>query len=166
MIEVNFEKITQLSKEERYIEVLKQAEALLKDECNLIANLSNITSLLKNSFDCYLWVGFYLYDNEMNNLVLGPFQGNLACTRIEIGKGVCGTSFKNREAIVVDDVNKFPGHIFCDSASKSEIVVPIFWDSEVVGVLDVDSAEYSSFDDVDKEYLTKLSLIISGIIKK
>lgn len=100
----------------------------------------------------------------MNNLVLGPFQGNLACTRIEIGKGVCGISFKNRETIVVDDVNKFPGHIFCDSASKSEIVVPIFKDSEVAGVLDVDSAEYSSFDDIDKKYLTKLSLIISGIL--
>lgn len=164
MIEVNFDKITQLSKQERYVEVLKQGEALLKDESNLIANLSNITSLLKSSFDYYLWVGFYLYDNEKNNLVLGPFQGKLACTRIEIGKGVCGTSFKNREAIVVDDVNKFPGHIFCDSASKSEIVIPIFRNNEVAGVLDVDSAEYSSFDDIDKKYLTKLSLIISGIL--
>lgn len=164
MIEVNFDKITQLSKQERYVEVLKQGEALLKDESNLIANLSNITSLLKSSFDYYLWVGFYIYDNEKNNLVLGPFQGKLACTRIEIGKGVCGTSFKNREAIVVDDVNKFPGHIFCDSASKSEIVIPIFRNNEVAGVLDVDSAEYSSFDDIDKKYLTKLSLIISGIL--
>lgn len=164
MIEVNFDIITKLTKQERYTEVLKQADALLKDENNLTANLSNISSLLKNSFEYYMWVGFYLYDSEKNNLVLGPFQGNLACTRIEIGKGVCGTSFKNREAIVVNDVNKFPGHIFCDSRSKSEIVVPLFKNSEVAGVLDVDSAEYSSFDDVDKKNLTELSLIISGIL--
>lgn len=166
MIEVNFDKITQLSKQERYSEVLKQAEALLKDENNLIANLSNVVSLLKCSFDYYLWVGFYLYDVEKNNLVLGPFQGSIACTRIEIGKGVCGTAFKNRETVVVEDVNKFPGHIFCDSAAKSEIVIPIFRNEESVGVLDVDSADYSSFDDVDSKYLKELSLIISRIFLK
>ena len=163
MIEVNFDKITQLSKQERYSEVLKQAEALLKGENNLIANLSNIVSLLKYSFDYYLWVGFYMFDKEKNNLVLGPFQGRLACTRIEIGKGVCGTAFKDKETVVVDDVNKFPGHIFCDSASKSEIVIPIFSNGEAAGVLDVDSADYSSFDDVDSKYLNELSLIISRI---
>ncbi len=163
MIEVNFDKITQLSKQERYSEVLMQAEALLKGENNLIANLSNIVSLLKYTFNYYLWVGFYLYDAEKNNLVLGPFQGRLACTRIEIGKGVCGTAYKNRGTIVVDDVNKFPGHIFCDSASKSEIVIPILKNENAVGVLDVDSADYSSFDDVDRKYLNKLSLIISRI---
>ncbi|MFA7359633.1 MAG: GAF domain-containing protein [Candidatus Kapaibacterium sp.] len=163
MIEVNFDKITQLSKQERYSEVLKQAEALLKGENNLIANLSNIVSLLKYSFDYYLWVGFYMFDKEKNNLVLGPFQGRLACTRIEIGKGVCGTAFKDKETVVVVDVNKFPGHIFCDSASKSEIVIPIFRNGEAAGVLDVDSADYSSFDDVDSKYLNELSLIISRI---
>ncbi len=163
MIEVNFDKITQLSKQERYSVVLNQAEALMKDENNLIANLSNIVSLLKYSFDYYLWVGFYLYDEEKQNLVLGPFQGRIACTRIEIGKGVCGTAFKNRETLVIDDVNKFPGHIFCDSSSKSEIVVPVFRNDKIVGVLDVDSAVYSSFDAVDRKYLNELSLIISRI---
>lgn len=163
MIEVNFDKITQLSKQERYSIVLNQAEALMKDENNLIANLSNIVSLLKYSFDYYLWVGFYLYDEEKQNLVLGPFQGRIACTRIEIGKGVCGTAFKNRETLVIDDVNKFPGHIFCDSSSKSEIVVPVFRNDKIVGVLDVDSAVYSSFDAVDRKYLNELSLIISRI---
>ncbi|MFA5011795.1 MAG: GAF domain-containing protein [Ignavibacteria bacterium] len=163
MIEVNFDKITKLSKQERYSEVLSQVEALLKDENNLIANLSNVVSLLKYSFDYYLWVGFYFYDAERNNLVLGPFQGRIACTRIEIGKGVCGTAFKNGETLVVNDVNKFPGHIFCDSSSKSEIVVPVFRNDKIVGVLDVDSAVYSSFDDVDRKYLNELSLIISRI---
>lgn len=163
MIEVNFDKITQLSKQERYSVVLNQAEALMKDENNLIANLSNIVSLLKYSFNYYLWVGFYLYDEEKQNLVLGPFQGRIACTRIEIGKGVCGTAFKNRETLVIDDVNKFPGHIFCDSSSKSEIVVPVFRNDMTVGVLDVDSAVYSSFDAVDRKYLNELSLIISRI---
>ncbi len=163
MIEVNFDKITQLSKQERYSIVLNQAEALMKDENNLIANLSNIVSLLKYSFDYYLWVGFYLYDEEKQNLVLGPFQGRIACTRIEIGKGVCGTAFKNRETLVINDVNKFPGHIFCDSSSKSEIVVPVFRNDKIVGVLDVDSAVYSSFDAVDRKYLNELSLIISRI---
>ena len=163
MIEVNFDIITQLSKQERYSIVLNQAEALMKDENNLIANLSNIVSLLKYSFNYYLWVGFYLYDEEKQNLVLGPFQGRIACTRIEIGKGVCGTAFKNRETLVIDDVNKFPGHIFCDSSSKSEIVVPVFRNDKIVGVLDVDSAVYSSFDAVDRKYLNELSLIISRI---
>lgn len=163
MIEVNFDKISKLSKQERYSEVLSQVEALMKDENNLIANLSNVVSLLKYSFDYYLWVGFYFYDSVKNNLVLGPFQGRIACTRIEIGKGVCGTAFKNGETLVVNDVNNFPGHIFCDSSSKSEIVVPVFRNDKIVGVLDVDSAVYSSFDDVDRKYLNELSLIISRI---
>ena len=161
MIEVDFENIKQLSKKEKYTAVLKQAESLLQGEQNLIANLSNIVSLLKYSFDYYLWVGFYFFDKENNNLVLGPFQGKVACTRIEIGKGVCGTSFQNKEAIVVDDVNKFSGHIFCDGDSKSEIVIPILKENEVAGVIDVDSSDYSSFDEVDKIYLTELSNLIS-----
>jgi L-methionine (R)-S-oxide reductase len=120
--------------------------------------------VLKSSFEYYLWAGFYLYDEKKNNLVLGPFQGRLACSRIEIGKGVCGTSFVNKETIVVNDVSKFPGHIVCDSNSKSEIVVPVFKDSDIVGVLDVDSAEYASFDEVDRIYLEEIAAKISKIL--
>jgi GAF domain-containing protein len=164
MIEVDFNNIKLLSKKERYTTLLKQTDALLEGEDNLIANLSNIVSLLKNSFEYYLWVGYYFYDEKKNNLVLGPFQGTLGCTRIEIGKGVCGTSYSKKETIVVEDVNQFPGHIFCDSNSKSEIVVPFFKNNEVAGVIDVDSAEYSSFDEIDRIYLEELSAKISTIL--
>lgn len=163
MIEVNFDKINRLSKQDKYSEILKSAEFFLKDENNLIANLSNIASLFKHGFDYYLWFGFYLYDSRKNNLVLGPFQGKLACTRIEIGRGVCGTAFQNKEAIIVDDVEKFPGHIFCDSSSRSEIVVPLIKDGNAIGVIDVDSSEYTAFDETDKKYLTKLSEMITGL---
>lgn len=164
MIEVDFNNLNLLPKKERYTTVLKQVDALLESENNVIANLSTIVSLLKSSFDYYLWVGYYLYDEDKNNLVLGPFQGSLACTRIEIGKGVCGTSFRDKEAIIVDDVNKFPGHIFCDSKSKSEIVIPILNNEVVIGVLDVDSAEYASFDETDKIYLEEVAKKISNIL--
>ena len=164
MIEVDFNNIKLLSKKERYTTVLKQVDAILESENNVIANLSNIVSLLKHSFEYYLWVGYYLYDEDANNLVLGPFQGSLACTRIEIGKGVCGTSFRDKETIIVNDVNKFPGHIFCDSKSKSEIVVPILNDGKAIGVLDVDSAVYASFDEADKIYLEEFVKKISNIL--
>jgi GAF domain-containing protein len=164
MIDVDFNNIKLLSKKERYTTVLKQVDSLLEGENNVIANLSNIVSLLKNSFGYYLWVGYYLYDEDKNNLVLGPFQGSLACTRIEKGKGVCGTSFQNKESIIVEDVNKFPGHIVCDSKSKSEIVVPILSGDNALGVLDVDSADYSSFDEIDKIYLEELAGKISNIL--
>jgi GAF domain-containing protein len=164
MIEIDFNNIKLLSKKERYTTLLKQVDALLEGEDNLIANLSNIVSLLKNSFEYYLWVGYYFYDEKKNNLVLGPFQGSLGCTRIEIGKGVCGTSYAKKETIVVEDVNQFPGHIFCDSSSKSEIVVPLFKNNEVTGVIDVDSAEFSSFDEIDKIYLEELAVKISTIL--
>lgn len=164
MIEVDFNNLKLLSKKERYTTVLKQVDALLESENNVIANLSNIVSLLKNSFEYYLWVGYYLYDEDANNLVLGPFQGSLACTRIEIGKGVCGTSFRDKETIIVDDVNTFPGHIVCDSKSKSEIVVPILNGDNILGVLDVDSADDSSFDEIDKIYLEELVKKISNIL--
>jgi GAF domain-containing protein len=164
MIEVDFNKIKLLSKKERYTTLLKQVDALLEGEDNVTANLSNIVSLLKNSFEYYLWVGYYFYDEKKNNLVLGPFQGSLGCTRIEIGKGVCGTSYAKKETIVVEDVNQFPGHIFCDSSSKSEIVVPLFKNNKVAGVIDVDSAEFSSFDEIDKIYLEELSGKISTIL--
>jgi L-methionine (R)-S-oxide reductase len=164
MIEIDFNNIKLLSKKERYTTVLKQADSLLEGEKNVIANLSNIVSLLKNSFEYYLWVGYYLYDEEMNNLVLGPFQGSLGCTRIEIGQGVCGTSFLKKETIIVEDVNKFPGHIVCDSKSRSEIVIPILSNGNVLGVLDVDSADYASFDEIDKIYLEELAVKISNIL--
>jgi GAF domain-containing protein len=164
MIEVDFNNIKLLSKKERYTTLLKQVDALLEGEDNVTANLSNVVSLLKNSFEYYLWVGYYFYDEKKNNLVLGPFQGSLGCTRIEIGKGVCGTSYAKKETIVVKDVNQFPGHIFCDSNSKSEIVVPLFKNNEVAGVIDVDSAEYSSFDEIDKIYLEELAVKISTIL--
>jgi len=164
MIEADLNNIKLLSKKERYTVLLKQVTALLDAEDNITANLSNIVSLLKNSFEYYLWVGYYFYDEKKNNLVLGPFQGSLACTRIEIGKGVCGASFLKKETIIVEDVNKFPGHIFCDSNSKSEIVVPIFKNDNIAGVLDVDSADYASFDEIDKIYLEELTLKISKIL--
>ncbi len=164
MIEVDFSGIKLLSKKERYTTIIKQSNALFSAENNIITNLANIVSLLKNSLEYYSWVGFYLYDEKEKNLVLGPFQGNLACTRIEIGKGVCGTSYLNKETIVVDDVNKFPGHIVCDSNSKSEIVIPIIKNDIVAGVLDVDSTEYASFDETDKIYLEELAQKISEII--
>lgn len=164
MIEVDFNNLKLLSKKERYTTVLKQVDSLLEGESNVIANLANIVSLLKNSFEYYLWIGYYLYDEDKNNLVLGPFQGSLACTRIEIGKGVCGTSFRDKKTIIVDDVNLFPGHIFCDSKSKSEIVVPIFRNEDLLGVLDADSAEFASFDEIDKIYLEELTKKISKIL--
>ncbi|MEI7483573.1 MAG: GAF domain-containing protein [Ignavibacteriota bacterium] len=164
MIEVDINNLKLLSKKERYTTVLKQVDALLENENNVIANLANVTSLLKSTFDYYLWVGFYLYDKDKNNLVLGPFQGSLACTRIEIGKGVCGTSFRDKETIIVEDVNNFPGHIFCDSKSKSEIVIPVLYDGKAIGVLDVDSAEYAFFDEIDKIYLEELVNKISNIL--
>jgi GAF domain-containing protein len=164
MIVVEFNNIKLLSKKERYKTLLKQVDALTEGEDNVIANLSNIVSVLKNSFEYYLWVGYYFYDEKKNNLVLGPFQGSPGCTRIEIGKGVCGTSYANKETIIVEDVNQFPGHIFCDSNSKSEIVIPLFKNNEVAGVIDVDSAEYSSFDETDRIYLEELSVKISTIL--
>ena len=164
MIEVNFDIITQLSKQERYSIVLNQAEALMKDENNLIANLSNIVSLLKYSFDYYLWVGFYLYDEEKQNLVLGPFQGRIACTRIEIGKGVCGTAALKRETLLIEDVHNFEDHIACDAASNSEIVVPIVKDDKLIGVLDLDSDEFSRFTELEQKYLEKSVDILNNYI--
>jgi len=146
-----------LSKEEKYNLLLPQINALIEDEKNFIANIANITSVLKYTFDNLLWVGFYFTDrNNPDELVLGPFQGRVACTRIAVGKGVCGTSAKKRETIIVDDVDKFPGHIVCDSLSKSEIVVPIIKNNTVSGVLDIDSDVLNNFDETDKIHLEKL----------
>lgn len=142
------------SKEVKYAELLPQIHALLTGENNQIANLSNVSSALKTAFD-FFWVGFYLVDSE-NELVLGPFQGPIACTRIRKGKGVCGTSWAEEKTILVPNVEEFPGHIACSSASKSEIVVPLIKNNKVVAVLDVDSDELNDFDQIDEKYLTQL----------
>ena len=146
-----------LSKEEKYKALIPQINSLISDERNLITNLANITSALKYSFDDFLWVGFYLKDeNKIGELVLGPFQGRVACTRIPFGKGVCGTSALKKETIIVDDVDKFPGHIVCDSLSKSEIVIPVVKENEIVAVLDVDSDTPGNFNMTDRKYLEQI----------
>ena len=133
--------------------ILKHIEGLVKDEPNWVANLSNAAALLNESLDNINWVGFYLWDEESEQLVLGPFQGRVACIRIDSGRGVCGTAFEKGETIVVSDVNEFPGHIVCDSASKSEIVVPLIKDGKTIGVLDVDAPVLDRFGDKEKEML-------------
>lgn len=148
---------TGISKKDKYELLVPQISSLIDGEPNLITNLANITSALKYSMDNFLWVGFYLTDEfKTNELVLGPFQGRVACTRILFGKGVCGTAAENKETVLVDDVDKFPGHIVCDSFSKSEIVVPVIKDNKVVAVLDVDSDVDSNFDNTDMIYLEKI----------
>ncbi len=154
------------TKKEQYEQLLPQIQALVNDEPNRIANMANVVAALKETFSYYSWVGFYLFDSISKELVLGPFQGKIACTRIAIGKGVCGTSFQRKEAIIVPDVDKFPGHIYCDGGSKSEIVVPIVYKEKIIGVIDVDSYSYNSFDETDKRYLELLlSLIVQKIVK-
>ena len=140
-------------KEEKYRLLLKQAQSLVADETNLIANLSNLSSLIHFTFD-FWWTGFYFVEGKQ--LVLGPFQGPLACTRIPYGKGVCGTAWAEKRTLVVPDVEQFPGHIACSSESRSEIVVPIFKDGEVWAELDIDSKELSTFDDIDKQWLERI----------
>ena len=133
--------------------VLAQLEGLIKDEPNWIANLSNASALLNETFDEINWVGFYLWEESSKQLVLGPFQGKVACIRIDSGKGVCGTSFEKEETIIVPDVNEFPGHIVCDAASQSEIVVPLIKDGKAIGVLDVDAPVKDRFGIEEKELL-------------
>lgn len=140
-------------KEENYELVIKQLEALLAGESNQVANLANAAALLNQFFEEVNWVGFYL--NDGNELVLGPFQGLPACVRIPFGKGVCGTAAEKRETVRVEDVHLFPGHIACDAASESEIVVPIIKDGQLLGVLDIDSPRKNRFDEVDQLYLEK-----------
>ena len=133
--------------------ILQHIEGLVKDEPNWIANLSNAAALLNEALDQINWVGFYLWEETDEELVLGPFQGRVACIRIEAGKGLCGTAFEQGETIVVPDVNKFPGHIVCDSASQSEIVVPLIKDGKTIGVLDVDAPIKNRFGTAEKELL-------------
>jgi GAF domain-containing protein len=149
--------ITKGDKKTQYESLLPQIQGLLRGETNLVANLGNIAAALKEQFN-WLWVGFYwIIDDE---LVLGPFQGPVACTRIKKGRGVCGTSWEKEATIIVDDVEKFPGHIACSSSSKSEIVLPVFKEGKIQGVLDVDSSELAQFDEVDQLYLEKILAMI------
>ena len=141
------------TKKDQYESLLPQITGLLEGESDLVANLANITAALKEQFG-WLWVGFYLVKND--ELVLAPFQGPVACTRIKKGRGVCGTSWAEARTLIVPDVEKFPGHIACSSLSKSEIVVPIIRNNIVLGVLDVDSSALNEFDDTDRVYLEKI----------
>ncbi len=155
------------TKKEKYESLLPQIYALIEGEKDVIANLANTTAALKQTFN-FFWVGFYLI--KQNELVLGPFQGPIACTRIQKGKGVCGTCWEKKETLIVKDVDAFPGHIACSSASKSEIVVPIFDNGnsdsyrDVIAVLDVDSDVLDDFDETDKIYLEKLCGLIGRMI--
>ena len=146
------------TREEEYQSLIPQIKGLLTGEPDLIANMANVTAALKEQFG-WLWVGFYVVKN--NELVLGPFQGPVACTRIQKGRGVCGSCWQQAVTLIVPDVEKFPGHIACSSLSKSEIVVPVIKDGEVVAILDVDSEVYNSFDDTDKKYLQEVVGLIN-----
>ena len=151
------------NKEEKYRELLPQLHALVSTETDLIANLANVAAALKQTFG-FFWVGFYrVIDNQ---LVLAPFQGPIACTRIKYGKGVCGTAWKEARTIIVPDVDAFPGHIACDSASNSEIVVPIHCSGKVVGVLDIDSPCLHRFDDEDRHGLECLVHTLEGMLSE
>ena len=146
------------TKEERYQSLLPQIEALVIGENDTIANMANICAALKFGFN-FFWIGFYIVKNDV--LVLGPFQGPIACTRIVKGKGVCGTAWNNKETIIVDDVDLFPGHIACSSLSKSEIVIPLFnAENTVTAVFDVDSESYATFDKTDAFYLKKITELV------
>ena len=141
------------NKQEMYETLLPQIASLVGNETDLIANMANIAAALKQTFG-FFWVGFYrVIDNQ---LVLAPFQGPIACTRIKYGKGVCGTAWKEARTIIVPDVDAFPGHIACSSASRSEIVVPVIWADKVIAVLDIDSDQPDSFDETDQIFLEKI----------
>ena len=144
-------------KESRYQELYQTIAAVTQGETDTIANMANTAALIHESFG-FWWTGFYIVKGE--ELVLGPFQGPVACTRIGFGKGVCGTAWKRRESIIVPDVEEFPGHIACSSLSRSEIVIPIFKDDDILGVLDIDSKELSTFDETDRVWLEKISALL------
>lgn len=152
---------TSTAKHERYKILIPQIESLIEGENDVVANLSNIAASLKQTMN-FFWVGFYIV--KENQLVLGPFQGPIACTRIQLGKGVCGTSWKEKKVIIVPNVDEFPGHIACSSASKSEIVLPAFKNGEVALVLDVDSDKLNDFDAVDEVFLKKVMNLIEAFL--
>ncbi len=152
------------NKAEQYQSLIPQIKGLLEGEPDLIANMANITAALKEQFGpqgsgSWLWIGFYVVKND--ELVLAPFQGPVACTRIKKGRGVCGSSWAQAKTLIVPDVEKFPGHIACSSLSKSEIVVPVIRQNEVVAVLDVDSSEYDQFDTTDQQYLEQIVNLVN-----
>lgn len=151
--------LTDISKEAQYRSLIPQIEALIAGETDQVANLANIAAALKEQFN-WFWVGFYLV--KEGQLVLGPFQGPVACTRIQKGKGVCGASWQQEKTLIVPDVEEFPGHIACATASRSEIVLPVFKGAEVIGVLDVDSEHLAHFDEVDAKYLEKIINLLHG----
>ncbi len=146
--------LKEATKEEKYQSLIPQIEGLIYGEANLVANLANIAAALKEGMN-FFWVGFYLVDSE-DELVLGPFQGPVACTRIRKGKGVCGSSWDQNKTLIVPNVDEFPGHIACASASKSEIVLPLIKNDKIIGVLDVDSDKLNDFDEIDQQYLNKI----------
>lgn len=143
-----------------YEEAVNEIRAVIDGEPDLIANLSNTVAILKEKFG-FWWIGFYLVKQEQ--LVLGPFQGPVACTRIHMGKGVCGTCWQKKETIIVADVHQFPGHIACSAASNSEIVVPVMKDGEVLMVLDIDSIEYNDFNEIDQKYLEEIAVLMAQL---
>jgi L-methionine (R)-S-oxide reductase len=146
------------SREEKYKSLVPQLQALIEGESDLIANMANISAALKEVFS-FWWVGFYLVKEQ--ELVLGPFQGPVACTRIAFGKGVCGTAWKEGKTLIVPDVDQFPGHIACSSASRSEIVIPVYKQSEIIAVLDVDSEHLNHFDQSDEKYLQQIIQLLA-----
>lgn len=150
--------ITKGAKAEQYQSLIPQIKGLLEGETDLVANMANVVAALKEQFG-WLWVGFYVVKDE--ELVLAPFQGPVACTRIKKGRGVCGTSWAQAQTLIVPDVEKFPGHIACSSLSRSEIVLPVFRNNEVVAVLDADSAELNQFDTVDQQYLEEILAMVN-----
>ncbi len=152
--------IAEGGKEERYAALLPQIESLISNETDEIANMANVAAVISETFG-FLWTGFYRVVGD--ELVLGPFQGPLACTRIKKGRGVCGTAWKEERVLVVPDVEQFPGHIACSSLSRSEIVVPLIKDSKIVGVLDIDSEQLNIFDETDALYLTRIARLLTGI---
>lgn len=148
-----------MSKAKKYQELYRQIESIVSGETDQIANMANTAALIHEAFG-FWWTGFYIVKDGM--LVLGPFQGPVACTRIAFGKGVCGTAWKRMETIIVPDVHQFPGHIACSSLSQSEIVVPLFNGDDIYAVLDIDSKELSTFDETDKEWLEKIGRLRLG----
>lgn len=156
----SYETPNSTDKKTLYTSLLAQVEAIVSHEEDPIANMANVVAILKTTFN-WFWIGFYRVDVRNNNLVLGPFQGPLACTRIGYDKGVCGASWSNNKTILVPDVSKFPGHIACSSLSQSEIVIPIIKNGEVVGVLDIDSENLNAFDAEDQVYLETLMNVIT-----
>jgi len=148
------------TRKEKYESLIPQIQALVHGESDFIANISNIVGAIKCGMN-FFWVGIYFV--KQNELVLGPFQGPVACTRIAFGKGVCGTTWKEKQTIIVEDVEKFPNHIACSSESKSEIVIPCFKQGEIFAVLDIDSDKLNDFDETDKQYLEKIALLIETL---